>query len=324
MERRSAVRRRRTLPGLCILAAGLAAAAPASAQRAELPRAFASTVSVLPDWPRHRAASRARRDEPEGTAVAIRAGGYLATALHVVDRATAIRVRTPDGRLFVARLAARDAMTDLALLKVELDLPPIEIGGPAAVGDPVCAIGNQFGLGLSATCGVVSAVGRSGVGFNPIEDFVQTDASVNPGASGGPLIDRAGRLVGLLSAIFTKASDADIGVNFAASAALLRRVFDDLIASGQVLRGAMGLTVADVPRRHPAAIEGALVRAVSSGAGAALQPGDVVTHVGGRRVRNAVAARSAWHAFRPGAAFTLVYRRGGEARRATARLSAIP
>src|SRR5690606_40595555 len=132
-----------------------------------------------------------------------------------------ISVRLPDGHHVPAEVVGRDAATDLALLRVEAELPPLPLAPDPALGAPVCAVGNQFGLDLSVTCGVVSALHRAGTGFNPVEDFVQTDAVVNPGASGGALVDGEGRLVGLLSAIFTMESDANIGVNFAASAALV-------------------------------------------------------------------------------------------------------
>src|SRR3546814_1059360 len=99
---------------------------------------------------------------PEGTAVAIAPGGYLATALHVVDRALEITVRLPDGRHLPAELVGKDAATDLALLKVAADLPPLPFAPEPALGDPVCAVGNQFGLDLSVTCGVVSALHRAG------------------------------------------------------------------------------------------------------------------------------------------------------------------
>ena len=109
------------------------------------------------------------------------------------------------------------------------------------MGARVCAIGNQFGLGISVTCGVVSAVNRTNAGFNPVEDFIQSDAAVIPGASGGgALVDERGRLVGLLSAIFTKQNDANIGVNFAASSALMNRVVEDLRDFGRVRVGRLG------------------------------------------------------------------------------------
>jgi S1-C subfamily serine protease len=235
-------------------------------------------------------------------------GGYLVTALHVVARATAIKVRLPDGRQLPAELVGRDPPTDLAVLKVAAELPPLPEAPEPALGAPVCAVGNQFGLDLSVTCGVVSALHRSGTGFNPIEDFVQTDASVNPGASGGPLVDGQGRLVGVLSAIFTKDADANIGVNFAASVALVRRVTDDLIDHGRVIRARSGLRVADLKPAERARLVGARVLSVVPGGAAqaaGVAAGDVIVAVGARRVRKASDVVSALQLYRPGERVTI-------------------
>ena len=157
------------------------------------PDILKSVVSLLPEWPE----AGSRPKEPEGTAVAIMPGGYLATNDHIIGPAKSIKIRLEDGRILPAEIIGRDKMTDIALVKVPLDLPVPAFAPEPALGARVCAIGNQFGLGLSVTCGVVSAVRRTGTGFNPIEDFIQTDAVVSPGGSGGALVDGKGRLVGL-------------------------------------------------------------------------------------------------------------------------------
>ncbi len=283
--------------------------------------ALDSVVSVLPLWPGHVPGGQPQLPPgaaPEGTAVAIRRGGYLVTALHVVDRALEIAIRLRDGRRVTARLVGRDPPTDLAVLKIESDLPVLEDAPEPALAAPVCAIGNSFGLGLSVTCGVVSALHRSGVGFNSIEDFVQTDASVNPGASGGALVDDAGRLVGILSAIFTKDSDADVGVNFAASIALVRRVVDDLIDHGRVRRTDSGLRVADLASREAAHLAGARVITVApdgAAARAGLAPGDVITAIGAHPVRKSSAVTGLLQLYRPGATVTLTILRQGSIHR---------
>jgi S1-C subfamily serine protease len=255
------------------------------------PEVLESVVSVLPLWPGH---ARGGRGEvppgaaPEGTAVAIRPGGYLVTALHVVDQAEDIVLRIADGREVPAELVARDPATDLALLKAGVALPLLAAAPEPALGTPVCAVGNQFGLDLSVTCGVVSALHRSGTGFNTVEDFVQTDATVNPGASGGALVDAEGRLVGVLSAIFTKESDNDVGVNFAASIALVERVVDDLVAHGRVVRARPGLRVAALEPAARAESAGVRVASVASGGAAAragIKAGDVITGVDGHAIR---------------------------------------
>jgi S1-C subfamily serine protease len=202
------------------------------------------------------------------------------------------------------------------VLKVAADLPPLPDAPEPALGAAVCAVGNQFGLGLSVTCGVVSALHRSGTGFNPIEDFVQTDATVNPGASGGPLVDAQGRLVGVLSAIFTKDADADIGINFAASVALVRRVTDDLIDRGRVIRARSGLRVADLELADRARLAGARVLSVVPGGAAeaaGLAAGDVIQRVGARQVRKSSDVVSALQLYRPGERVSMtVVREGAE------------
>lgn len=303
--------------GILFLAVGVLAFAtgPAGAVAPEVSR---SVVSVLPTWPGQPEGGAPRvppGTAPEGSAVAIRAGGYLVTALHVVARATAIAVRLPGGRLAPAVLVGRDPATDLAVLKVAADLPVLaDAPGEPALGAPVCALGNQFGLGLSLTCGVVSAVHRTGVGFNPIEDFVQTDATVNPGASGGALIDGENRLVGILSAIFTKESDASIGVNFAVSIALARRVAADLIDLGRVRRAPSGVRVRDLERAEQKAHVGARVVAlVPGGAGerAGLAIGDLIMRVGVRPIHRASDVTGAFALRRPGDTVRLTVLRDG-------------
>jgi S1-C subfamily serine protease len=277
-----------------------------------------SVVSVLPVWPGQPQGGQPDLPPgvaPEGTAVAVAPGGYLATALHVVDQALSVTVRLPDGRHVPAAVVGRDAASDLALLKVAAALPPLPYAPEPALGAPVCAVGNQFGLDLSVTCGVVSALHRAGTGFNPVEDFVQTDAVVNPGASGGALVDAQGRLVGLLSAIFTMESDANIGVNFAASAALVARVVEDLQAHGEVRRGKAGLGLDELAPAERARWVGVRVRGVLPGGAAeaaGIRAGDLLTAVEGRRITKVAEAIAAIQLKKPGETVRLTVQRGAE------------
>lgn len=274
------------------------------------PEVMKSVVSLLPEWP----GAGNRPKEPEGTAVAIFPGGYLATNDHVIGRAKKIKVRLNDGRIFAAEIVGRDVMTDIALIKAPIDLPVPSLGPEPALGDRVCAIGNQFGLGLSVTCGVASALHRTGTGFNEIEDFIQTDAVVNPGGSGGALVDGEGRLVGLVSAIFTKDSDSNIGVNFASSMKLVLRVVRDLKDHGRVIRGMPGLSVRDLSEDERETTGGAAIDRIARGGaafGAGLQVGDIITAVGARPVRRPSDLPSALHMFRPGDSFDITFIRGG-------------
>ncbi len=304
--------------GAAFVAACLAVVLSGGAARAFEPAILDSVVSVLPEW------TGPLPERPEGTAVAVIAGGYLATNGHVIGGATTIRIRLADGRVLPAEIVGADRLTDIALLKAPLDLPVPEIGPEPPLGARVCAVGNPFGLGLSVSCGVVSAAHRTGAGFNPIEDFIQTDASVNPGGSGGALVDDDGRLVGLVSAIFTKESDADIGVNFAASMELVMRVVEDLRAHGRVVRGKSGLRVADLDDAERAELVGARVIRVDPGGAAeaaGLEDGDVIVAVGERRIRRASDVTSAVHMYRVGEPFEVAFIRDAARRAATMRLA---
>ncbi len=274
------------------------------------PKILKSVVSLLPEWP----SARRRPKEPEGTAVAILPGGYLATNDHVIGRAKKIRIRLHDGRVLPAEIIGRDILTDLALIKAPMDLPVLPLGVEPGLGDRVCAIGNQFGLGLSVTCGVASALHRTGTGFNQIEDFIQTDAVVNPGGSGGALIDSQGYLVGLVSAIFTKESDANIGVNFAASIKLVMRVVQDLKETGQVNRGNPGFRARDLTLEERRTAAGAAVNQMSQGDAAkdaGLKIGDIIVAIGDRKILRASDIPSAIHMVRPGQSLVVEFIRGG-------------
>ncbi|MEK9936389.1 MAG: trypsin-like peptidase domain-containing protein, partial [Rhodobiaceae bacterium] len=148
---------------------------------------------------------------PAGTGIFIGTGdrsNHLVTAAHVITRATEIEIVTEDGMRHAAAVIAVDNQRDIAILETKLKRRPITLRlTDPAIGEHGCAIGNSFGLGLSISCGVVSAIHRRQVGFNPIEDFVQTDAAINPGGSGGALVDADGRLIGMIDGIFTKKAD---------------------------------------------------------------------------------------------------------------------
>ena len=230
----------------------------------------------------------ARSAEPEGSGVAFGDGRHVMTARHVIDGAEAIRVRTADGNVVDATLVGSDTLTDIAVLEIETALPAMVMGEDAILGSPVCAIGNAFGLGLTVACGVVSGVHKAGIGFNPIEDFVQTDAAINPGVSGGALIDGEGRMVGLVSAIFTKTSDGNIGVNFAVAAPLATRVADEILGSRGFHPPRTGVRLGPWPPRGETGRMAARVLAVEAGSpadGAGLEDGDRIVRAGGRRIR---------------------------------------
>jgi len=250
-----------------------------------LDEAMQSVVSVLPEWPD----DVKRTEEPEGSGVVVLDGKTILTALHVVDRAVSVRVRTLSGDIYTAHIKGRDRATDIAALTIDKPLPVMAlVKETPSLGERVCAIGNAFGLGLSVTCGVVSGVHRAGLGFNRVEDFVQTDASVNPGSSGGALVTADGKFVGLLSAIFTKTSDANIGINFAVASGLAVEVAKQLQADGRVKRPISGARLEQVPEKGQTGKLGARVVSLREGLLAeksGMKVGDVIVEAGGRRVR---------------------------------------
>ena len=202
--------------------------------------AWESVVVVNPTWPGF---DRPGFGAPPGTAPAgsgfyydfrgNKDSNYVLTAAHVVTRAVSIEVIDFSGQKFDAEVYAVDTLRDVAVLKVKRRGRAILVDtNKPSIGSHVCALGNPFGLGVSFSCGVVSAVDRRKVGINDIEDFVQTDAAVNPGSSGGPLVNSAGRLVGLVDGIFTKEADIDAGVNFAISTPLLEASFSAMKKNG--------------------------------------------------------------------------------------------
>ena len=169
---------------------------------------------------------------------------------HVVQGADSIVVTLSDRREFNAMLVGSDAGTDVALLRVMADdaaFAEIPIGDSSAlaVGDYVVAIGNPFGLGQTATAGIVSAMGRSGVNIESYEDFIQTDASINPGNSGGALVDIDGRLLGVNTAILS-GTGGNIGIGFAIPSNMVREVVEQLLEHGNVQRGRIGIAIQDV------------------------------------------------------------------------------
>jgi serine protease Do len=220
-----------------------------------------------------------------GSGFIINASGYVVTNAHVVDEATEIKVKLSDGREFPAQAVGRDTKTDVALLKIPASgLPVIPLGSSREleVGEPVMAIGNPFGLAQTVTTGIVSATGRV-IGAGPYDDFIQTDASVNPGNSGGPLIDTRGEAIGINSAIFT-ADGGSNGIGFAIPISLAKLVITQLATSGHVVRGWLGVTTQALTPElakglGAANINGALVASVmkdSPAMAAGLKPGDVI------------------------------------------------
>jgi len=182
-----------------------------------------------------------------GSGVIVTKDGYILTNNHVVDGADEVKVSLQDGRKLTAKVIGTDPQTDVAVLKISGDdLPYVEMADSdkTEVGDVVLAIGNPYGIGQTVTSGIVSATGRATLGLE-YEDFIQTDAPINQGNSGGALVDAEGRLVGINTAIFSP-TGGNVGIGFAIPADLARYVMDSLIKDGRVSRGFIGVIIQDI------------------------------------------------------------------------------
>ena len=232
---------------------------------------------------------RERKEEGLGSGVIISADGYILTNNHVVEGADELKVGLPDDREFIAKVIGTDPKTDIAVIKIEAEgLPTLTLADSdkLRVGDIVFAVGNPLGVGQTVTMGIVSAKGRSQLGLleNGYESFIQTDASINLGNSGGALVDAKGRLVGINSAIISN-SRGSIGLGFAIPINLASSVLQSLIATGSVARGYLGVSAENVATDDaptlglPKGSRGAMLTDVtpdSPASKAGLKRGDVV------------------------------------------------
>ncbi|TDG14759.1 PDZ domain-containing protein [Seongchinamella unica] len=240
---------------------------------------------------------RQRIERSLGSGVIMTGQGHILTNHHVIAGADAIQVLLQDGRTANARVIGTDTATDLAVLKINLpDLTPVELGDSdrLRVGDVVLAIGNPLGFGHSVTQGIVSALGRYGLQLNAYEDYIQTDAIIHQGNSGGALIDTYGRLLGINTLIYTSSnasgtSATGIGISLAIPISLATYVMHDLIEYGEVIRGWLGVSVEPISLSTGGQQQALMVAAVADNSPAqraGLQLGDVITHIDGEAVEN--------------------------------------
>jgi Do/DeqQ family serine protease len=258
-----------------------------------------------------------------GSGVIVSQDGYILTNNHVVDGADTVKVELNDTRSFTAKVIGTDPATDLAVVKIDAKtLPTLEVGDSDAVkvGDAVLAVGNPLGVGETVTSGIISAKGRQTPdGNDGYQDFLQTDAAINHGNSGGALVNTAGQLIGINSQILSP-NDGNIGLGFAIPSNMAKHVMDQLISTGTVRRAKLGITVqritADLasslglPSAHGALVSG--VDAGSPGDKAGLKQGDVITSYNGKAVADNNQLRNAVASTAPGTTVPLEVLRNGQ------------
>ncbi|HEY7945988.1 MAG TPA: trypsin-like peptidase domain-containing protein [Casimicrobiaceae bacterium] len=245
-----------------------------------------------------------------GSGVIVSSEGYVLTNNHVVEEADDIELVLADGRRMHAAVRGSDPESDLAVLKIDgKNLPVITFGQleNVQVGDTVLAIGSPFGFGSTVTHGIVSALGRSHLGINRFEDFIQTDAAVNPGNSGGALVDSSGNLVGINSAIFSQSGGSQ-GIGFAIPVSLAKSVLEQIIKDGEVTRGWLGIEPQDITPELATAFslssaDGVLIRGVlkrGPADRAGMQVRDVVVDIDGKPTHDVVSLLAQIAALTPG------------------------
>ena len=276
---------------------------------------------------------RQRIERSLGSGVIVDEAGHIVTNHHVIANADSVRVQLADGRVADAHVVGRDPDTDLAVLKIDLTQLPVAVFGRSdrlKVGDVVLAIGNPIGLSQTVTHGIVSATSRQQLGVATLEDFIQTDAAINFGNSGGALVDSSGALIGINTAIVAKNLGVE-GIGFAIPVNMVRGVLTDIISHGRVIRGWIGIVPEDVSDEQAAQLGlargGVLLANLyvgSPGEQAGLRPGDLIVEVDGSAVRSAqdTLARVAIH--KPGSTLAIKVLRAGNtlsSRRASAEMS---
>ncbi len=268
-----------------------------------------------------------------GSGVIVSADGYILTNHHVIDGAQEIKVELTDGRTLDAKLIGSDPPSDIALLKVNVANLPILTPGDSdkvRVGDVALAIGNPFGVGQTVTMGIISAKGRSGQGFGSgnFEDFLQTDAPINQGNSGGALVNTVGELIGINSQILPGMGGGNIGIGFAIPSNMARSVMDQLVKNGKVRRGQLGITVSRVTSDLAASLgmpetKGVIVNSVKPGSAAeraGIRQGDVITAINDTPVNDSNAFRNRVASNAPGSQVTLTILRDNREQKISATL----
>jgi serine protease Do len=304
-------------------------------------KARAGRQGALPDDPffreffGDRMPQQPRRVEGVASGVIVSSDGYILTNHHVVEGAQEIRVETTDNRSFRAKLVGSDRPSDLAVLKIEAtNMPSLTLGNSdnVRVGDFVLAVGNPLGIGQTVTSGIISAKGRAtGISDGSFEDFLQTDASINRGNSGGALVNTTGELVGINSQILSP-SGGSIGIGFAIPSNMARVVMDQLMKTGKVRRGMIGIQIQSVSADLAASLDlpttrGAIVSSVQTGGPgekAGIKRGDVIKAINNQSIADSNNLRNTVAATAPGTTVAVTFLRDGREQKLDVTLAELP
>ena len=289
---------------------------------------FPEGFDLSPFQDSHNARPRVRG---QGSGFFVSKDGYILTNAHVLQDADVFKVTLLDGRVLEAYLVGRDIPSDLAVLKVEGDdFPFLELGDSdrLSVGEWVLAIGNPFGLSNSLTAGIVSAKGRNQVGISNYENFIQTDAAINPGNSGGPLLNMQAQVIGVNTAIFSQ-SGGYMGIGFAIPSNMALKIKDQLVLSGEVRRGYLGVQIQDINAALASkwglstrdGVEISRVYADSPAEKAGFKEGDLVLFYDGKTVKNVADFRNQVALTLPGSRVFCEVLRKGEQQRLAVKIS---